>query len=94
MSAETSGLYSEDGQMWLRVSPGHAISEQWLHDVLPSCPRGGGTRRASADATRSRCRSRSASRSWRRPSRGRSWHCGTRRDAEVDAGRQGGAVRG
>jgi len=56
MSAETSGLYSEERRMWQRVSPGHAISEQWLHDVLPSCPRGGGIRRASARATSLRFR--------------------------------------
>jgi hypothetical protein len=35
MSAGASGLYSEDGQLWLRVSPGHAISEQWLHECAP-----------------------------------------------------------
>ena len=35
MSAGVSGLYSEEGQMWLRVSPGHAISEQWLEERAP-----------------------------------------------------------
>jgi hypothetical protein len=35
MSAGVSGLYSEQGQMWLRVSPGHAISEQWLQERAP-----------------------------------------------------------
>jgi hypothetical protein len=35
MSAGASGLYSEEGQMSLRVSPGHAISEQWLHECAP-----------------------------------------------------------
>ena len=29
MSAEVSRLHSEERRMWLRVSPGHAISEQW-----------------------------------------------------------------
>jgi hypothetical protein len=35
MSAGVSGLYREEGKVWLRVSPGHAISEQWLEDRAP-----------------------------------------------------------
>ena len=35
MSAGVSGLYSEEGLIWLRVSPGHAISEQWLEERAP-----------------------------------------------------------
>lgn len=32
MSAGISEVYAEEGQMWLRVSPGHAVSEQWLRE--------------------------------------------------------------
>jgi hypothetical protein len=35
MSAETSRLYSEESQLWLRVSPGHPISEQRLQERAP-----------------------------------------------------------
>ena len=35
MSAGVSGLYRDEGQVWLRVSPGHAISEQWLEERAP-----------------------------------------------------------
>jgi hypothetical protein len=35
MSAGVSGLSSEEGLIWLRVSPGHAISEQWLEERAP-----------------------------------------------------------
>lgn len=35
MSAGVSGLYREEGQSWLRVSPGHAVSEQWLEERAP-----------------------------------------------------------
>jgi hypothetical protein len=35
MSAGASGLSSEEGQMWVRVSPGHAISELWLEERAP-----------------------------------------------------------
>ena len=35
MSAGASGLYSEERRMWPRVSPGHAISEQWLEERAP-----------------------------------------------------------
>jgi Phosphoenolpyruvate carboxykinase N-terminal domain len=35
MSAGASGLSSEEGQMWARVSPGHAISELWLEERAP-----------------------------------------------------------
>lgn len=35
MGTGVSQLYAEEGQMWLRVSPGHAISEQWLQEQAP-----------------------------------------------------------
>ena len=35
MSAGVSGVYIEEVERWLRVSPGHAISERWLQDRAP-----------------------------------------------------------
>ena len=35
MSAGANGLYREDGQLWPRVSPAHATSEQWLDKRAP-----------------------------------------------------------
>ena len=35
MGAGVSELYSEEGQMWLRVSPGHSVSEQWFEEQAP-----------------------------------------------------------
>lgn len=34
-SAGVSEVYAEEGELWLRVSPGHAVSERWLQDRAP-----------------------------------------------------------
>ncbi len=30
-----STLYNEEGQLWMRVSPGHSISERWIEERAP-----------------------------------------------------------
>ena len=30
-----SEIFAEEGELWLRVSPGHAVSEQWLRESAP-----------------------------------------------------------
>jgi hypothetical protein len=35
MSSAVSTIYAEEGELWLRVSPGHAISERWLRERTP-----------------------------------------------------------
>lgn len=35
ISTAVSQVYAEDGQTWLRVSPGHAVSEEWLKERAP-----------------------------------------------------------
>ncbi len=39
MSTQGSGgvseVYAEEGELWLRVSPGHAVSERWLQERAP-----------------------------------------------------------
>lgn len=34
-SAGVSEVYAEEGELWLRVSPGHAVSERWLQERAP-----------------------------------------------------------
>lgn len=34
-SAGISEVYAEEGEQWLRVSPGHAVSEHWLQERAP-----------------------------------------------------------
>jgi hypothetical protein len=34
-AAGVSGTYVEEGQRWLRVSPGHAVSDWWLREQVP-----------------------------------------------------------
>lgn len=33
--AGVSEVYAEEGELWLRVSPGHAVSERWLQERAP-----------------------------------------------------------
>lgn len=35
MDVGVSKLYSEEGQIWLQVSPGHSVSEGWLEERAP-----------------------------------------------------------
>ncbi len=35
MSAGVSRMYAEEAQMWLRMSPGHAVSDEWLLKRAP-----------------------------------------------------------
>ena len=35
MSAGVNRVYSEEGQLWMRVSAGHSVSEQWLEERAP-----------------------------------------------------------
>lgn len=34
-SAGLSEVYAEEGELWLRISPGHAVSERWLQEHAP-----------------------------------------------------------
>ena len=35
MGDETSALYMEDDQLWMRVSPGHSVNAGWITEHAP-----------------------------------------------------------
>ena len=78
MSAEVSGLYSEERRMWLRVSPDHAISEQWLQERAPELYARWWDTPSLAARDQVALQIEKRLEELEGPSRGRSWRCGTR----------------